>query len=221
VPRIRNAVIGVLAVLAMGAGAVRVGLWWAGSGQVDPPTFGSIPATSPHGAAATASGAVSDLSAGSSPPGGWDPTSQVDWTTVVAGLDADRARALTEQDPALLDLVYAPGATELAMDVATIQRLRTAGYRLAAAAHDISSVVVLPDGYGSPPKAESGDSISSDPSTDPHATAVRVVEAMPQVTILGADGQVLGHTEAAAGSAVVLYLVKTDDGFRISSIQPG
>ena len=50
VPRIRNAVIGVLAVLALGAGAVRVGLWWAGSGQVDPPTVASIPATSPHGA---------------------------------------------------------------------------------------------------------------------------------------------------------------------------
>jgi hypothetical protein len=126
--------------------------------------------------------------------------SAAQWTSVVAALDANRARALTELDPRLLDLVYAADAPARTADLATIGQLRAAGYRLIGAGHDIVAVTVLS---------------TSDP------IALRVVESMPQVLITGTDGRTLGHTDGSAPSAVVLYLIHTDDGFRIRSVELG
>ncbi len=48
----------------------------------------------------------------------------MDWTSVVRGLDAARARALIARDPALLAAVDAPGSAAMARDRATIAGLQ-------------------------------------------------------------------------------------------------
>lgn len=213
---IRNAALAVVVVLALGAGAVRVGLWWARSGRVDPPTVASVaqdsvpdtpgPADTPAGATAATAGAAVTVATG-----------QANWVAVVAGLDANRARALTQLDPNLLDLVYVPQAPARAVDLATIQQLRAAGYRLAGAGHTITSVALVSS--GSAPPAESG--TAGDGAVTANTTLVRVVESMPQVMITGSDGQVIGHTQGSPSSTVLLTLVRADDGFRIRSVRPG
>jgi hypothetical protein len=221
---VRGLLLVLVVVVTLGMAAIRVGLWWAGSGRVDPAALPAAPLVtsvsapggttpSPTTFAAPSGFSGDDAESGLAATNGVsaDP---VDWTAVVVGLDTLRSRALTARDPALLDLVYTPDSPARSADAGTIHDLVAAGYRLADARHDIGAVTPLSE---LPSR-----SIASTPAMVTTAgTAVTVVESMPAIDVSDASGRLIGHTGPSAPARVVLVLVDTGSGFRISSIRPG
>jgi hypothetical protein len=124
----------------------------------------------------------------------------VDWLAVVAALDRARADALIAADPAMLSEVYTDDSPARAADAGEIAAMVTAGLRVADAGHRLQSATLVAD--------------------DPGATRVRVVESLPAYPVLDADGTQVASTGASARSTVVLELVRTTAGYRISRVLP-
>jgi len=169
--------VGALAVLVLLlAGAVRVGLWWSGTDRTSPTSALTLP-----GSAA-------------------QPAPGEDWAAVVAILDAARAAALTARDPDLLAYVYTADAAARAADARRIAAMRSSGYHVTAAAHQVGTVTLV---------HRSADG----------AVTVRVTEAMPAYAVLDDQGATVGSTKAVH-SVVTMELQATPEGFRIASIDP-
>lgn len=120
---------------------------------------------------------------------------------MVAALDHARADALTAADPALLSRVYTDDAPARTADESRIAAMAAAGYRVSGAGHQVRSVTLL--------------------AGDDARASLQVVESLPSYRVLSGDGAVAGQTAAVARSVVVLELVHTAAGYRISRITAG
>jgi serine/threonine protein kinase len=208
--------------------AVLGGLWWATWERPTPAAFGPVAATStPTSPAATSSkaphtmdtapppttGPVPPTTTGPAPPttaAGSSRTSTPatvrpaadvagsDWLAVVRELDTQRAAALATADVARLDQVYTADATAKDVDARTIAALREHGLRVNNPAHIVVSAHRV-----------------AAPGT---AVTVEVVDELPAYPVLDEAGRVVGTTPARASGRRLIDLVKTDGGYRISSI---
>lgn len=214
-PRLRWLVTGAGVLLAI-ALAVQAGLWWAGWDRSEPPAMTSEagPTVSPGRSvpgSATASGPAAPAAPSSTPPSSTTGTSSVsgtsmrvaapDWAQLIRVLDARRAAALTARDPALLDAVYASGSTARATDVATIDTLTARGLTVAGAGHELRTARRISD--------------------DGHTVQIEVVDALPAYRVTDGSGRVVGSTPARAAQRRIIGLVKTSDGYRISTLMRG
>jgi serine/threonine protein kinase len=230
-----------LATTVLIAAAVLGGLWWAGRDRPVPTAFGPVsepsPATSPtsatawssptrssystgpdparpattHAAGTTPSARPSSGSAprqspgarassGSSPPSVIaPPAGEPDWTAVVRNLDAQRAAALAHVDPGRLDRVYTADAAARRADARTIGALRAHRWQVAAPTHEIAGVRLVPSSAAGP-------------------VIVDVVDRLPAYPVTDATGRVVGTTPARPSGHRLIGLVRTADGYRISSI---
>ncbi|HET8589550.1 MAG TPA: protein kinase, partial [Nakamurella sp.] len=228
----------VAVLLLVGTGAIRAGLWWAGWGTVGPTAVSALPTVPaaespapspltgvnaagpspstgsdtagpspptgfhrPGGARQTASGSPGPPVSSRAPRAGPATADRVDWLAVVAALDRARADALIAADPAMLSEVYTDDSPARAADAGQIAAMVTAGLRVADAGHRLQSATLVAD--------------------DPGATRVRVVESLPAYPVLDAAGTQVASTGASARSTVVLELVRTTAGYRISRVLPG
>jgi hypothetical protein len=121
---------------------------------------------------------------------------------VVAALDRARGAALIAGDPAILSDVYTDDSPARAADARQIAAMAAAGYRVADAGHRLRSATLV---------GEPGRGIAS----------VLVVESLPAYPVLDTGGAVVARTTGSPGSTVVLELVHTPVGYRISRVLPG
>ncbi len=197
--------------LAVVATAVLGGLWWADRGRDEPMAVAAVvqvtSSTLPRatgepggtlGASAVTAGA--DVLAGDGPTAD-GPTA--DWKAVINELDGRRAHALVTRDPDLLTRVYTADSTALDSDVRLIGAMTSADYHVAGATHRIDDVSVVQG-------ADSGAGVQ-----------VRVLESLPAYSIRSATGEMVGSSAPSALTSVVMLLVPTDDGYRISDVRPG
>jgi hypothetical protein len=187
--------VGALAVLVLLlAGAERVGLWWSGADRTSPTSASMLPA-SPVPAGDDVDAAVVTRASDTA-----RTTAAEDWTGVVSALDAARAKALIARDPDLLAAVYTADAPARSVDARRIATMRSSGYHVTAAAHQVGTVTLVHRG------------------ADGHVT-VRVAEAMPAYADLDDRGATVGSTKAVR-AVVTMQLQSTPAGFRIASVDP-
>ena len=138
---------------------------------------------------------------------GSTPAGPPDWLDLVVDLDAARGRALTEADPALLADVYVEASPAAEADAQIIARLADQGLRVVDGRHQIVSVAPL------------------DPATpgtdDPPTVRLAIVDVLPTHPVVDAAGRQVGTTPGRAEQRRVLVLSATDDGYRISGVEPG
>ena len=127
--RLRRTVLTCLVALALAAGSVLAGLWWASS---DATAGAVLPAVTP--AASTEDSSTATAVAKSDP---------VDWSAVVTDLDRRRSAAFAANDASLLATVYTPGSAAMAVDVDRINQLVASGVRVNGLQHAITSVRLL------------------------------------------------------------------------------
>lgn len=161
-------------------------------------TSGSVPCRSVPSGSGTSATRSTDAAPVSGP--GSSAARSTAWTSVVAGLDAARARALVTRDPAVLSSVYSTGSTAWAADLATIRSLAADGLRVSDARHLVRSVVVR--------SARAGEVL------------VTVVDELPSYAVTDRSGAVVSRTPARARSSheLVLVLVAAG-GYRIRTVR--
>jgi hypothetical protein len=195
VRRQRWRAVGALAVLVLLlAGAVRVGLWWSGADRTSPTSASMLP-SSPVPAGDDVDAAVVTRASDTA-----RTTAAEDWTGVVSALDAARAKALIARDPDLLAAVYTADAPARSVDARRIATMRSSGYHVTAAAHQVGTVTLVHRG-------------------DDGLVTVRVAEAMPASAVLDDRGATVGSTKAVR-AVVTMQLQSTPAGFRIASVDP-
>ncbi len=195
---------GVLLAIAL---AVQAGLWWAGWDRAEPSAIGST-----AGRAGSATISSAPVSSGAAPATSGEPAGPTrsrvagasaqavvaDWTTLIRELDARRAGALTTRDPALLDRVYAARSSARAADVRTISMLAAQGLSVMGARHELQTARRIADKSGT--------------------VQIEVVDALPSYQVVDDSGRVVGSTSARTAERRIIGLVRTSDGYRISTV---
>jgi serine/threonine protein kinase len=122
------------------------------------------------------------------------------WTAIVARLDALRARAFADADPADLASVYEPGAAVYATDLATVRSLVSRGLHaqgFRATVHRVTPV-----------------------SGDAGSERLRVVDALSGYRLVDDAGDVVGQGAARPPRAFTMRLAKVDGSWRVAAIAP-
>ncbi len=125
------------------------------------------------------------------------PPVELDWATILAGLDTQRGRAFAAADATLLAAVDVPGSQAHARDLALVEALSAGQVKARGWVTSISSVV---------PGTVSGDRVE-----------LTVVDTLAAYDLLDATGQVVEHQPARAEATWSIALVETPGGWRISS----
>jgi serine/threonine protein kinase len=184
----RRIVVATAAVLAvLGAAGIGVSLARSGHGPARAiPAAESLPTAAPTTAEAPTT---------STPAA---PVSH--WGAVIERLDALRAKAFDEADPAPLAEVYAPGAGAYATDVATVRSLASRGVR----AQGFAATVV-----------------SATPAVVTATTAtVQVVDQLSGYRLVSATGDVVGQGAPRPPTEFTMQLRNIDGGWRVAAIDP-
>jgi hypothetical protein len=145
-------------------------------------------------------GPAASLSGGSSTDAG-----SPNWLDLVVALDAARGRALAEADPELLADVYVQASPAAEADSQLIARLADQGLRVVDGRHEIVSVSPVDPAAG----------------PDPPTVRLAIVDVLPTHPVVDVAGQQVGSTPGRAEQRRVLVLNATDDGYRISGVEPG
>jgi hypothetical protein len=196
----RRAVIATAAVVAV-MGAVGIGVSLARSSHSPAravPAAASLltttPATAPTSTPASTRAAATAQTSSS-------PIAPVShWAAVIARLDALRAKAFDDADPAPLAEVYAPGSDAYTSDIATVRSLASRGVR----AQGFSARVV-----------------SARPAVVTATTAtVQVVDRLSGYRLVNATGDVVGHGAPRPPTTFTMRLRNIDGGWRVAAVDP-
>ncbi|SFP33282.1 Serine/threonine protein kinase [Geodermatophilus dictyosporus] len=221
-PLLRRAAVA-LGVTGLVAGAVWLGTVWtrSGPGGADAPAAAVASATAPSGtssaapppaptpAPSTPAPSTPDAAPppaapapSSSPPAVEATTADPDWPTVLAGLYARRAEALSSTSPAALGEVYTADSTLLAADRGYVAALAASGEALRGFRPVVEEVTA-----------------TGAPGADGRVV-LRLVDSWPAYDVVAADDPdgPPRRTEAGRGrTPVSMVLVRTPGGWRIES----
>jgi hypothetical protein len=168
------------------ASAAALG-WWLGRGPE--PAAAAAPLTKPG---------VTDAPRPVTPSPTAPRDDDVDWAGVLDMLDATRAAAFATPDTALLEDVYAPGASGLAVDRALVEELAAAGHRAEGVRHDVRAVDEL--------------------EVSAASARLRVVDRLGGYVVRDSAGAVVQRSATRPDAAYVVELARTADGWRLVTV---
>lgn len=151
-------------------------------GRPDPEVAPVVPAAAPTRAAASPS-----------------PTGPPDWRAVLDGLDAARAAAFAEGDPARLAQTDAPGSPALAADAALLAQLTAAGRTARGVRHELRAVQQV--------------------SFDGTTARLRIRDVLPGYQVLDGSGAVVEQRPARGEAGYEVVVVRTPAGFRLREVR--
>ncbi len=127
-------------------------------------------------------------------------TSVAGWRGIVGYLDATRAQAFAAARPSLLRNVYLTGSPALAVDEASVRSLARRGLRAAGFTATVQRISVT--------------------TATQSAATLRVVDRLTAYRLVDRDGTTVSAGAARPARAYTMMLVRTPNGWRVSSILP-
>lgn len=140
----------------------------------------------------------------------------MNWTLVLADLDARRSAALAAADVDGLEAIYTARSPLLAKDLAVLAALGREGAGVAGSRHVITAVSVVRTKVHRADRVGITDTGSTGEPAD--EVTLRVVESLPSVDVYGPGGKVIGHTRASRSSTRLIRLAAAADGYRIAEV---